>query len=92
MPSKVKIACVVYTYHANRQDVRQNLALWGQYCDYYRSYSDEQYTDEFTQFTSIDAKQDLHPPLWDKVTLLTTTNKHDSNVVKANCNANHSEI
>ena len=36
-----KIACVIYTYHGNRQLITETYTTWAQNCDYFFAYSDE---------------------------------------------------
>lgn len=35
------VACVIYTYHGNRQKIQETFDTWGRYCDMFEAYSDE---------------------------------------------------
>ena len=41
--SSSTIACVIYTYHGNRDMITETYATWAQHCHYFFAYSDEEW-------------------------------------------------
>merc|ERR1719401_1643160 len=57
-----KLACVVYSYHGQRQNMRDSYATWGQDCDVFLPFSDEEFHDVEAGFTTIE----VHPESGDE--------------------------
>lgn len=57
-PLAASLACLVYSYHKNRQHLRDTFAVWGQDCDVFLPFSDELWEDPVGGFRTIE----VHPP------------------------------
>ena len=40
---KVRVACVIYSYHGGRELIAESFETWGKHCDTFDAYSDEEY-------------------------------------------------
>lgn len=56
--AKGKIACMVYSHAGNRQKQRESFVTWGQDCDHFLLFSNEQWEDKAAGFKTIE----VHPP------------------------------
>lgn len=60
--AKGKIACMVYSHAGNRQKQRESFAAWGQDCDHFLLFSNEEWEDKAAGFKTIE----VHPPFGTK--------------------------
>ena len=65
-PRSIRLACIVYTFHENRDRQIQSYLTWGQYCHHFRLFSDEDWIDAESGAIARDIDQNSNPPHVDK--------------------------